>query len=672
MDDLASQTPDRGGAAWFAASIGEFVNLSVEFVLGRLVQASGYDVTQAQRDAWAYEIIQLQSALTDVIGYIALEFAIPRLGSRVDAIVLAGPAIFPIEFKVGESSFLRADYNQVWDYALELKNFHAGSRTAPIFPILLASGAVQSDATWAASDPDGIRPPRRVGPDTLVRAIRDALDEATGEVIDGATWAASRYCPTPTIIEAARRLYARHTVEAISRNDAGATNLSITSGRIEAIIDCAVREHFKAIVFVTGVPGAGKTLVGLNIATQRRSTELATHAVFLSGNGPLVAVLREALTRDELARRKVDNPAVRKGIVGQEVKLFIQNIHHFRDDGIRTLASGEAPHDRVVIFDEAQRAWNIAKTMDFMKRRKGVPGFDRSEPQFLIEYMDRHPDWAVVVCLVGGGQEINTGEAGISTWLDAIREHYPGWRVYISPQLGDSEYASGHALDCLRGVARIESDAALHLSTSMRAFRSEKVSAFVKALLDLDVRNARSLLDEVARTYPIVLTRDIETAKRWTRKRARGTERYGLVASSGAQRLKPYAIDVRVDIDPVHWFLGDPEDTRSSYYLEDPATEYQIQGLELDWTCVTWDADLRHNGDDWDYRNFSAKGWFNVRARDRRQYLINAYRVLLTRARQGMVIFVPTGSTDDPTRLPKYYDDTYAYLRSVGIPAIGQ
>ncbi len=657
-------------SAWYSAPIGQFLDTSPERVLGFLVSASQFDVTQAQRDAWLEEIAILRTALAGVEGWIALEFDVPRLGSRVDAVVMSGAALIPIEFKVGARAYTTDDFNQAWDYALDLKNFHLESHDAAIYPILLATDAPDQDAAWGPPHSDGVRPPRLTNAAGLAKAISVARGEAAGRSLDGATWVSGRYSPTPTIIEAARALYARHTVEAISRNDAGARNLTLTSRMVESIIEDAARERFKAILFVTGVPGAGKTLVGLNVATRRRREDDATHAVFLSGNGPLVAVLREALTRDEISRRKADGQSVRRGEIAQQVKPFIQNVHNFRDDGVRTLETLEVPHDRVVIFDEAQRAWNQAKTADFMKRRKGRPGFSRSEPQFLIEYMDRHPDWAVIICLVGGGQEINTGEAGISTWLDAVREHFPQWRAYISSELSDSEYAAGHALEKLDGVASVERIPELHLSVSMRAFRSEKLSSFVKALLDVDKVGARELLRQVAEKYPIAVTRDLDAAKHWTRSHARGTERYGLVASSQAQRLKPYAVDVRIDVDPVHWFLNDRDDTRSSYYLEDAATEYQIQGLELDWICVTWDADLRFEQGEWRHLSFNAKGWRKIHDPDRRKYLVNAYRVLLTRARQGMVIFVPRGDTRDRTRSPDFYDSTYAYLREVGIASI--
>ena len=385
------------------------------------------------------------------------------------------------------------------------------------------------------------------------------------------------------------------------------------------------------------------------------------HAPSTSGNGPLVAVLQEALTRDELSRGRNSE---RKGVVRQRVKPFIQNIHHFRDEGVRT---ERAPYDHVVIFDEAQRAWTQTKTADFMKRRKKISDFRHSEPEFLISYLNRHDTWAVVVCLVGGGQEIHTGEAGIGEWLEAVRSKFAHWRVYVSPNLTDSEYAAQPALEHLGIVASVEWDDRLHLATSMRSFRSERVSAFIKAVLDCDTGSARTLLGEISRRYPIAVTRDLSRAKAWIRGHARGSERFGLVASSQAQRLKPHAIDIRVDVDPVQWFLNDRDDTRSSYYLEDAATEFQVQGLELDWVCTSWDADLRHEAGAWRYHAFRGDAWTTIQKEDRKRYLLNAYRVLLTRARQGMVIFVPPGELNDPTRLPGFYDNTYDYLKGLGV-----
>jgi hypothetical protein len=322
------------------------------------------------------------------------------------------------------------------------------------------------------------------------------------------------------------------------------------------------------------------------------------------------------------------------------------------------------------VFDEAQRAWTLRQTANFMRRKKNVPDFSQSEPEFLISYMNRHSDWGVVVCLVGGGQEINTGEAGIDAWLQAINAKFPDWQMHISSRLTDSEYAAGHALDAVRHRAGTYFDDCLHLSVSMRSFRAENVSAFVKAVLDQEERAAAAALRQLSSRYPVVITRDLNAAKQWVRDHARGTERFGLLASSKAQRLKPHAIDIRVDVDPVCWFLNEKDDTRSSFYLEDAATEFQVQGLELDWSCVTWDADLRLDGPTWSYHDFRGSRWTNVANADNRRYLLNAYRVLLTRARQGMAIFVPPGEPSDPTRPPEFYDPVFEYLTRLGIPAL--
>lgn len=654
-------------SGWYGAPIEQFLADSAGKVLGDLVNSSGFDVELSQRDAWQRGISVLRAALAGVSGWIYLEFDVPRLGSRIDAVVVTGNAIFPIEFKVGEGAFRRSDYEQAWDYGLDLKNFHEASHDAEIFPILVATEAGESDMEWASPHPDGVRPPRRCNAGTLRAALLEGAAKGSGAPIDGQAWGRSPYRPTPTIIQAARALYARHSVDAISRNDAGATNLRFTSRRVEEIIDEVGRTGGKAIVFVTGVPGAGKTLVGLNVATRRSGTG-STHAVYLSGNRPLVEVLREALTRDELARCHAHGTPARKGAVAQKIKPFIQNVHHFRDDGLRD--ESRPPADHVVIFDESQRAWNREKTSDFMRRRKNRPGFSQSEPEFLLSYMDRHSDWAVVICLVGGGQEIHTGEVGIAAWLDAVRVAFPGWQVHVSPNLADSEYDAAEAIAALEGMGRIRSEVDLHLAASMRSFRAENVSGFVKAMLDGEVYVARKHFAAFSDRYPIAVTRKLEHAREWVRQSARGSERYGLVASSQAQRLKPHAIDVRVEVNPVHYFLADASDTRSSYYLEDAATEFQIQGLELDWVCMTWDADLRRTEAGWSHHGFRGAKWTRTKQPDRQNYLLNAYRVLLTRARQGMVIFVPKGDERDPTRSPEYYDGTYAYLLEVGIPVL--
>ena len=652
--------------AWYGAAIREFLASGADDILGKLSRHAGDGYFADQRDAWLAQIEILHAQLAGLDGWVFFEFNIPRMGRRVDVILVLGPVIFALEFKVGETTYDRAAIEQVWDYALDLKNFHEASHHVAIAPILVATEAKSVVGSFEAAG-DNVYRPVLTNADKLRETLELGLRVTNGSALDAQAWARASYRPTPTIIEAARSLYAQHSVEAIARFDAGAQNLHATSKRIEELVDEARTTGQKFVCFVTGVPGAGKTLVGLNIATQRRDEKAPTHAVFLSGNAPLVAVLREALTRDEYCRLKAQKQAVTKKKVATPVKAFIQNVHHFRDAG---LTDEKAPPEHVVIFDEAQRAWNSQMTANFMKQKKGRPGFTQSEPEFLISYMDRHEDWAVVICLVGGGQEINTGEAGISAWLNAVIEHFPHWRLFISSRLRDSEYAANNSLERAQQKAQTHQDDSLHLAVSMRSFRAENVSAFVKALLDCETNAAREAFADLSSRFPIVLARDLDKAKAWVRSRSRGSERFGLLASSKAMRLKPHAVDIRVDVDPVHYFLNDRDDVRSSYYLEDAATEFQVQGLELDWTCVTWDADFRFNGSGWNYHDFRGSSWNNIKNADNRNFLKNAYRVLLTRARQGMVVFVPPGNADDPTRSPAFYDSTFNYLKELGIPEL--
>jgi len=651
------------GASYFHAEISDFLEASPEAVLGRLAMGSGDD-TYEQKAAWREEIRLLKEALRGRTGHLFLEFTVPRLGDRIDAVVLSEGVIFPIEFKVGATRFSTSDINQAWDYALDLKNFHLGSRNAEIVPILVATAATARSSRIAEPYTDDVYSPVLANGEDLGAVIAQVLHFSSREALDADAWQSAPYRPTPTIIEAARVLYSSHSVEALACNEAG-ENLAITAKRVNALVDAAKRDGVKKVIFVTGVPGAGKTLVGLDTATRRHESG-DTHAVFLSGNAPLVSVLTEALARDEVKRRRAAGEKAKKGDVKQRIKAFIHLIHHFRDEGLR---NPDPPSEHVAIFDEAQRAWDHAMTADFMQRKKGLAGITYSEPELLLSYMDRH-DWAVVICLVGGGQEINRGEAGIAGWIDAISNRFRHWEVHISPELHDSEYAARHALERLGAESAVLKDPSLHLSVSMRSFRAEHMSQFVKAVLDGEEAQAQDVLAALLKRYPVTLTRNLDTARHWIRHHARGGERTGLLASAGAMRLKPHSIDVRVKIDPVHWFLNGPDDVRSSNFLEDAATEFQVQGLELDWACVNWDADLRRSVSGWTCHEFSGSKWKNIRSDARGRYLVNAYRVLLTRARQGMVIFVPPGDAGDETRQPGFYNPTASYLAGLGVEMI--
>lgn len=654
--------------AYYADTIAGFLSRDDFAVLGELAAASEFDVDLPQREAWQEEIRILRIALQAFpAGHVFLEFVVPRLGKRIDAVVLLHGQLIVLEFKVGANSFARADIDQVWDYALDLKNFHETSHDRSIWPGLVVTGGRGKLLDGAVRVDDKVADPTLMSADRLGEWLGRIAVLYAEEAVPWSEWQQGRYRPTPTIIEAATSLYRRHSVTDIARHDAGAKNLAKTAGAVARIIERSREHRWKSICLVTGVPGAGKTLVGLDVATRFQDAERELHSVYLSGNGPLVAILSEALARDKVQQERRNGRTIRKGEARQAVQAFIQAVHHFRDEGLKDPLP---PADHVAIFDEAQRAWNLAKTADFMQRKKGRPGFAQSEPDFLISCMDRHRDWAVVVCLVGGGQEINTGEAGISEWLAVIQRSYPDWHLHLSSQLSDSEYNAEAAIGALASRPNVNFDDDLHLAVSMRSFRAEHVSTFVKKVLDLELAEAASLYRQFARRFPVVLTRSVETARGWLRQQARGSERYGIVVSSQALRLKPHAIDVRTPVDPVNWFLNDRHDVRSSYYLEDVATEFQVQGLELDWVGVVWDADLRHDDSGWQHHSFVGDRWQNIRKTDRQLYLKNAYRVLLTRARQGMAIVVPEGTDKDPTRDPAFYDGTYRYLRSIGIPLI--
>lgn len=657
----------KSSRAYYSSKLDTFLKTPVDSVLGELARNSGFAIELNQRDAWIrqVEVLRGQLGVWAHSGHIFLEFVVPRMGRRIDVLVLIRNAVLVIEFKVGESHFTRAALDQVWDYALDLKNFHEPSHGVTIAPILVATEAAAGFSTVAASHhDDGVLLPIKTDPESLGHCIEQVLWLSEGPDIDAGGWLHGRYKPTPTIVEAASALYGQHSVADLSRSDAGAKNLSVTSAAVDHVIESARLKRRKAICFITGVPGAGKTLVGLDVATKHMDASSELHSVYLSGNGPLVKILCEALTRDEVARAKATNVRLRVGGIRKAVEAFIQNVHHFRD---AYLVDDKAPVDHVVIFDEAQRAWTLEQTTKFMAQKKGRRDFNRSEPEFLISCMDRREDWAVVICLVGGGQEINTGEAGISEWLQAIERHYPSWDVHVSPHLTDSEYAATDAIASLQKHGNVVLNESLHLAVSMRSFRAEHVSAFVKHLLDRETLQARAALQSVQQRYPIVVTRDLSQAKQWLKSQARGTERYGIVVSSQAERLKPHAINVRAPMDPVHWFLDEKDDVRSSYYLEDVATEFHVQGLELDWACVVWDADLRVDRDGWRHHQFVGNKWQNINKTERQLYLKNAYRVLLTRARQGMVIVVPPGDTEDSTRDAAFYDPIYQYLIDIGV-----
>jgi hypothetical protein len=649
--------------AYFSAPVSSFLDDDPDRILGVLTAEHHHALEEPQRWAWLQQVSILKNALTNQPdGRIFLEFYIPRMGKRADALVILENIVFIIEFKVGAIAHEFYGLDQVEDYALDLKNFHEGSHSVPIVPVLVSTKAQSQDFPGIQFAEDLVAKPVATNAADLGDLISRIREIQEFPPLDIEVWMSKGYRPTPTIVEAAEILYRTHSVTDISRSDAGAKNLQETTASVSAAIDQARSTQTKAICFVTGVPGSGKTLAGLNFATRRSDEHPDEHAVFLSGNGPLVNVLREALARDKAKRE-----GATKKSADREVRSFVQNIHHFRDEYV---GNGEIPIEKVVVFDEAQRAWTREQAASFMQRKRGQPDFDVSEPEFLISVMDRHPDWCMIVCLVGGGQEINTGEAGISEWIIALEARFPHWQVHVSPRIELPEYGSKKHVEGFLTSPRVKKDENLHLAVSMRSFRAEALSSFVGSLIDNDPETAQDFYKQIQADYPIRLTRDLATARSWLRSRARGSERLGLVASSGALRLRPEGIHIKAEIDPPNWFLNGNSDVRSSCYLEEVASEFDVQGLELDWVGVCWDGDFHHTGGTWICQAFKGTKWQSVRDESRRLFLRNAYRVILTRARQGMVLFVPKGDRTDGTRPPSFYDGTFEFLRSCGIPTL--
>lgn len=653
--------------SYYSSTINSFITTHENEILGELTSSENiFSITPKTTYAWQGEISIMKNSLAGIDGHIHFEFVVPRMGKRVDVLLVIKNIIFIIEFKIGSDSHDASSILQLVDYTLDLKNFHEGSHHQIICPILVSSEAKDAGFNLKYEKNDIYEVILSNGNNlngVIHRVLEKAFNKTTN--INHDQWLASSYKPTPNIIEAAQALYKGHGVDEISRSDAGATNLTITSDEIGEIIIKAKENKEKAICFVTGVPGAGKTLVGLNIATDKsEAIGVGKETIFLSGNGPLVKVLSEALARDKVANARAKGENYKISDARRAVKKFIQNIHHFRDDNLHNT---EAPFEKVVIFDESQRAWDQKKLQTKMKE-KGH-NIEMSEPDLLISEMDRHKDWCVIVCLVGGGQEINGGEAGISTWIESMDSKYQDWKVYVSDQIKNPEYSWGYSFDQILSSSRTTISKDLHLSVSLRSFRSENLSNYINEIIAGNISKALKFKETIT-DYPVCVTRSLNTAKAWLQDQARGSERYGLVAEANAIRLKPDGVFVKSEIDPKNWFLADKSDVRSSYYLEDVATEYDVQGLELDWVCACWDASMRRIDDEWQLYKFVGTRFQKRSLEHERKYLLNAYRVLLTRARQGLIVFVPKGDINDATRDPEYYDGTYKYLLKCGFSEI--
>ena len=662
--------------AYVDYSLLEFLDTADDQLLAELHRAYASDgfVSQytSQTTAWESTLDPLKEGLRFALEVcneasdwrVLLELPLYRLRRRVDLLIVTGQAIVVIELKVGETQFHSTDRRQVEEYALDLRDFHEHSQRVPILPVLWCTDAT-SRAPTVPSLTTGVAEVVEIGLGQFSTFLAQFSDKiASLDRTVPRDWNYGAYRPVPSVIDAATTLFSGHGVEEIAQADAA--NLAQAAGKIVALIERARNDKRRALIFLTGVPGSGKTLAGLQVVHQAVSGNARPgEVVYLSGNTPLVTVLREALTGDEYERRQRAGEKVKKGSIRSSMRARIQHIMDFLKEYL-TDPLERPPHERVIVFDEAQRAWNAA----YGKQKFGR---SESEPRILLDIMGRHSDWCVIVGLIGGGQEINSGENGMAEWGDALRSLPPAlrseWQVFGPPGMADGNQASAYlGLGDLAGMATNE-EQDLTLNVPLRSFRSPLVADWVSAVLDDKQKEAAELMSEIG-DFPIQLTRDQSQAMNWLRRQGRGERRFGLVASSTASRLRAYGLGTSLNATDGNniacWYLNPPGDVRSSYALEVTANEYTTQGLELDFVGLCWGGDLTISPGGWETRRFAGTSWTRANG-DRRRFILNSYRVLLTRAREGLVIWVPPGDQSDPTRDPELYDRTADYLVACGV-----
>lgn len=613
--------------------------------------------------AWEAEVRCLREALSGwaeaAEWELEFEFPILRLGRRIDAVLVTPRAVAVLEFKVGSGSFHGPDRQQVWDYALDLQDFHAACRDHPVVPILVATEAWPGPVIWplmlagatSVLDASAASLPR------LLRDLWARLPDAPP--LATSTWAQAPYSPVPTIIDAARTLYARNTVDDIAQARADRSNLGATTAAILAAIAEAREGGQRLALFVTGIPGAGKTLCGLNVifgAGRSVAGGPGEKAAFLTGNPTLVHVLREALARDAAAGAR---GAIEKA--RREAKTSIQALPFFRDHYVKH--ADHPPAEHVIVIDEAQRAWSAHHAVSKSQKRD-IPLRD-SEPGHLLDIMARRTDWAVVVCLIGNGQEIHDGEGGLAEWGNALAMR-AGWTVLAAPG-ALTDPTERQRLPALPGL---RTDPTLHLDVPIRSIRSAAAAPWVDAMLRGDAAAARRIADRDG-PVPFRLTRDLAAQRIALRHSAIGLRRAGLVASSGAKRLRADGLGAELphmdDGAVANWFLDRWPDVRASDALEVVATEFSCQGLELDFVGMCWGGDLIRGRLGWQVRRFAGTAWQTSGKDEKIDNRINTYRVLLTRARYETVIWVPRGDAADQTRSPAEFDDIADFLAECGV-----
>lgn len=658
--------------SYYSENAQKFFQDDSNSILGKLLQNDPYSTLQTQKNAWRVQIEILQKELNNIpIDRILFEYTIPRMGRRVDNVVFYKGVVYLLEFKVGEYNYKNADLKQAEGYALDLKYFQEGSRNCKLVPILICTEA--ADYQNRVELEGDVCRPLRANALNLQHVILQAAKEFTEPDIDSISWENSLYNPTPTIIEASQALYADHGVDEITRHDSVGKTFTQTSQAIDKIIVESKRDSKKSIIFLTGIPGSGKTLVGLDVASRYQNVEDKEHSVYVCGTSALIHVIQEALVRDRYSSLKGTDDEETKENIKKKVEVLFQIILHYRKS---IITEDDPPHERIVVFDEAQRMWDQHEA-DKNIRLLGLPPRGKSEPDLLIGHMDKLDEWAVILCLLGGGQEINKGEDGLIEWLKSIKTNFPHWNVFVPPEISTKEYLGDISADTALDLVNKTFIDELHLKTSTRSFKAGNFSKMINHLLDRETSQVKEIVKEFnekddKEKYHLLITRDIQTAKDWVKKKVRGNERCGIFTTALSHRLWPEGIVKRGqrEFNELGWWLDNEEHIDSSLALEIPCTEFFSQGLELDWSIFAWDACLRPNNSDWDYLRFERSKWKKITNETKRKYLKNAFRVLLTRARQGMIIFVPKGDENDKSRLPEFYDRIYNDLKEIGIREI--
>ncbi len=663
-DVLTQRVNEAGGRSFFASSVREFMRVDTDAIIGRLSQKHVAFHPSAEADqvlAWQREIEILRNTFNGMRPRadewsIMLEVPLLRLGKRMDAVVLMPGIVAVIEFKIGETTFNSAHCVQTERYALSLCDFHEASQSRLVVPILCAEkGPMRAPDDTIAN---GLMRLQLCNAKTLFQVfhrVSEYSDESAAD-LGALAFDMSPYRPTPTIVEAAQALYSGHGIADIGRGDASDAELQEAANVLRSIVKSAEDDRQKVVCFVTGAPGAGKTLLGLDLAL--KSSDLGNAGALLSGNRPLVHVLTEALAIDRAARTGESKTEAK-----YKADAAIQNLLGY----LKEHTDGAKPPEHVIIFDEAQRAWDEKVGQKLMNR-------PTSEPALFLNILDRL-DWSCLVCLVGPGQEINRGEGGLPLWGEALKKAAESgsiWRVIAAPEAidgGPAVSGGGLAVSGLPESIEIRRDPRLHLANAIRSYRNPLHGKWVAALLEGKIERARSIATEME-SPPAFLSRNLEAAKEWLRDRRRGGRSVGLLTSSGAVRLIGDGVPPAArsnELDPIgHWFLKPYTDFRSSGALETPMSEFGCQGLELDYAGLCWGGDLIWSERGWTPRMMRAPRWQIIREAEKMRFRLNGYRVLLTRARAGMIIFVPPGSVDDATRSPTEADGIANALLAAG------